>query len=202
MISCRDWWPWTKPGLYHYDPETKQKSMGWLHSGSPRSKKFQEQKFPRKVLASIFWDQDDILHIEYFQRAKLSTRSITHLCWCNWRSFWRINAGRGKGTKGVLFFHYNDPANHAIVTQKKLAYLGSHCLDHPPYSPYLAPSHYHLFPGLKITIEKSSFFFRRAIHCCRRDLVGRAEFWFFFEWLAKLEQRAKKGIELREEYVE
>ena len=27
-----------------------------------------------------------------FQRAKLSTRSITHLCWCNWRTFWRKNA--------------------------------------------------------------------------------------------------------------
>jgi len=27
-----------------------------------------------------------------FQRAKLSTWSITHLCWCNWRTFWRKNA--------------------------------------------------------------------------------------------------------------
>ena len=26
--------------LYHYDPETKQQSMEWRHSGSPRSKKF------------------------------------------------------------------------------------------------------------------------------------------------------------------
>ena len=26
------------------------------------------------------------------QRAKLSTQSITHLCWCNWRTFWRKNA--------------------------------------------------------------------------------------------------------------
>jgi len=24
-----------------------------------------------------------------FQRAKLSTRSIIHLCWCRWRTFWR-----------------------------------------------------------------------------------------------------------------
>ena len=23
---------------------------------------------------------------------RLSTRSITHLCWCNWRTFWRKNA--------------------------------------------------------------------------------------------------------------
>ena len=27
-----------------------------------------------------------------FQRAKLSTRSITHLCWRNWKTFWRKNA--------------------------------------------------------------------------------------------------------------
>jgi len=27
-----------------------------------------------------------------FQRAKLSRRSVTHLCWCNWRTFWRKNA--------------------------------------------------------------------------------------------------------------
>jgi len=24
--------------LYHYDPETKQQSMEWHHSGSPRAK--------------------------------------------------------------------------------------------------------------------------------------------------------------------
>ena len=45
--------------------------------------------------------------------------------------------------------HDNAPAHRALATQKKLAYLGSQCLDHPPYSPNLAPSDYHLFPGLK-----------------------------------------------------
>jgi len=30
--------------LYHYDPETKQQSMEWRHSGSPRPKKFRVQK--------------------------------------------------------------------------------------------------------------------------------------------------------------
>ena len=43
--------------LYHYDPETKQQSMEWRHSGSPRPKKFRVQKSAGKVLASIFWDQ-------------------------------------------------------------------------------------------------------------------------------------------------
>jgi histone-lysine N-methyltransferase SETMAR len=54
-----------------------------------------------------------------------------------------------KVTKGVLFLHDNAPAHRALAIQKKLAYLGFQCLDHPPYSPDLAPSDYHLFPGLK-----------------------------------------------------
>ena len=45
--------------------------------------------------------------------------------------------------------HDNTPAHRALAVRKKLAYLGFHCLDHPPYSPDLAPSDYHLFPGLK-----------------------------------------------------
>jgi len=55
---------------------------------------------------------------------------------------------RGKFSKGVLFLHDNTPAHRALATQKKMAYLGFQCLDHPPYSPDLAPSDYHLFPGL------------------------------------------------------
>ena len=83
--------------LYHYGPETKQQSMEWRHSGSPHPKKFRVQKSAGKVLASIFWDQDGILLL--LQRAKLSTQSITHLCWCKWRTFWRKNAV-GRSSRG------------------------------------------------------------------------------------------------------
>jgi histone-lysine N-methyltransferase SETMAR len=40
-------------------------------------------------------------------------------------------------------------AHRALTTQKKEAHLDFHFLDHPPYSPDLAPSYYHLFPELK-----------------------------------------------------
>jgi len=58
----------------------------------------------------------------------------------------------------------------------KLAYLGFQRLDHPPYSPDLAPSDHHLFPGLKKTIESSPLLVRRGGHWCRGGLVGRATF--------------------------
>jgi len=63
----------------------------------------------------------------------------------------------GKITKGVLLLHDNAPAQRALATQKKLAYLGFQCLDHPPYSPDLAPSDYHLFLGLKKQLKGRHF---------------------------------------------
>jgi hypothetical protein len=59
-----------------------------------------------------------------------------------------------KVTKGVLFLHDNVPAHRALATQKKLAYLGYQCLDHPPHSPL----DYHLFPGLKKKLLKCRHF--------------------------------------------
>jgi histone-lysine N-methyltransferase SETMAR len=92
----------------------------------------------------------------------------------------------GKITKGVLFFHDNAPAHRALATQKKLAYLSFQCLDHPPYSPDLAPSDCCLFPGLKKQLKVRHF-------SCDAEVISAAETWldgqssdFFFEWLAKV----------------
>jgi len=143
--------------LYHYDPETKQQSMEWRHSGSPRPKKNSECTNPLEKFSPRFFEiKAESSSLIIFQRAKLSTRSITHLCWCNWRTFWRKNAER-KATKWVLFLHDDAPAHWAFATQKKLAYLGFQCLDHPSYSPDLAPSDYHLFSGLKNNFKVRHF---------------------------------------------
>ena len=56
--------------LCHYDPETKQQSMEWRHSGSPRPKKFRVQKSAGKVLASILGDQDGILLVDYLPKGQ------------------------------------------------------------------------------------------------------------------------------------
>jgi len=78
---------------------------------------------------------------------------------------------RGKLTKGVSFLHDNVPTHRALATQKKLVYLGFQCFDPPPYSPNLAPSDYHLFPGLKNQLKV--FIFRPT----RRSLLPRRRGW-------------------------
>jgi histone-lysine N-methyltransferase SETMAR len=64
---------------------------------------------------------------------------------------------RGKINKEVLLLHDNAPAHRTLATQEKLAYLGFQCLDHPPYSPDLAPSDYHLLPRLKKNLKGRHF---------------------------------------------
>jgi len=68
--------------LYHYDPETKQQSLEWQHSGSSRPN-FRVQKSAGKVLSQFWGIKTVYASLIIFQRATLSTRSITHLWWCN-----------------------------------------------------------------------------------------------------------------------
>jgi len=134
------------------------------------------QKSAGKVLASIFCNQDGFLLIDYLPKGQTINAEYYSSLLVQLKYIFKEKR-RGKVTKGVLFLHGNAPAYPALTTQTKLPYLGFQYLDHPPYSPDLAPSHYHLFPGLKKkTIERSPFFVQRGGHCCRGDLVGRTTF--------------------------
>jgi len=64
--------------LYHYDPETKQQSMEWRHSGSPRpAQKNSECKNPlEKFSPRLFWDQDGILLTDYLPKGQNIKRGV------------------------------------------------------------------------------------------------------------------------------
>ena len=71
-----------------------------------------------------------------------------------------------------------------------------------PISRDLAPSDYHLFPGLKKQLKRRHF-------SSDADVIASVKTWldgqlseFFLSGLQKLEQRANKCIELRGECVE
>jgi len=149
--------------------------LEWRHNVSPRLKIFRVQKSAGKFLASSFWDQNGILLIDYLPKDQTINAEYYSSLLVQLKDTLKEKR-LGNVSKVVLFLHDNTPSHRALASQKKLAYLGFQCLDHPPYSPELAPSDYRLFPGLKV---------RRGGHCCHGDLAGRTTFWIFFEWLAK-----------------
>ena len=89
MNSYHDWWMF-ETWLYHYDPETKQQSVEWQHSGSPCPKKFWVQK-SGKFIASIFWDQDSII-IDYLPKGQTINAEYSLSLLVQLKDFWRKNA--------------------------------------------------------------------------------------------------------------
>ena len=101
-----------------------------------------------KFSPQFFWDQDGILLIDCLPKGQTINAEYYSSLLVQLKDILKKKP-RGKVTKVVLFLHDNTPAHQALATQKKLAYLCFQCLDHPPYSPDLVPSDYHLFPALK-----------------------------------------------------
>jgi len=159
------------------------------------------QKSPGKVLVSIFWDQDGILLIDYLPKGKNINAVYYSFLLAQLKDILKKKR-RGKVTKGVLFLHDNAPAHRALATRKKLTYLGFHYLDHPTYSPDLAPSDYHPFSGLKKQLKCRHFSSDAEVIAAVETWLDRQPSDFFLSGLQKLEQRAKKCIELLGKYVE
>jgi hypothetical protein len=114
MISCRvrlvtmdETW------LYHYDPETKQQSMEWRHSGSPRPKNFRVQKSGRK-LSSIFWNQDGIILIDCLPKGQTINAEYYSSLLVQLKDILK-EKHRGKITKGFLFLH-KAPTHRTLAT--------------------------------------------------------------------------------------
>jgi len=87
-----DLWPWTNPG---YITRTRsQNNNQWSGGIAPHSApKNSECKNPLERFSPQFFGiKTASSSLIIFQRAKLSTRSITHLFWCIWRTFWMKNA--------------------------------------------------------------------------------------------------------------
>jgi hypothetical protein len=59
--------------IHHYTPEPKQQSKQWTEAGCSAPKKTRSVPSSGKVMASVFWDAEGILSIDYLEKAKTIT---------------------------------------------------------------------------------------------------------------------------------
>jgi histone-lysine N-methyltransferase SETMAR len=122
--------------------------MEWKHLGSPRSKKFKMVKSAGKVMATVFWDGKGVLLVDFMEKG--TTINAASYC-ANLEQLQTAIKRQCPGllATGVLLLHDNAWPHIATATQKLLQRFRWTILDHPPYSPDLAPSDFHLFPAPK-----------------------------------------------------
>jgi len=192
MISCRDWWPWVK---HCYITMTRRQSNNQWSGGIAAHPALQKTECKNKLenfSLRFFGIKTASSSFIIFQRTKLSTRSIIHLCWCNWRTFWSKNAGGISPKESCSCTTTLRLNGHLQPSRNWPTWASSVLITHPILWiwPHRTTT---CFLDWK-TIERSPFF---LLSCCRGDLVGRTILWIFLIGLQKLEQRDKKYIELR-----
>ena len=128
----------------------------WRHTSSPSAKKFKTTISAKKIMASVFWDCQGIILIEYLPQGE----TINSARYCETLKKLRRaiqNKRRGMLTKGVCLLHDNARPHTANATKELLASFKWDVLNHPAHSPDLAPSDYYLFTSLKLHMGGKSF---------------------------------------------
>lgn len=109
---------------------------------------------PKKVMLSVWWDTQGVVFFEFLPHN--TTITAKHYS----SQLERLNtklASVRPGRDRVLFLHDNARPHTAKMTRDKLMQLGWEVLPHPPYSPDIAPSDYHLFRSLDNHLRGTQF---------------------------------------------
>ena len=187
--------------VYHHDPKSKQEAKEWCEPGASAPKRVRVQKSAKKVMASVFWDAKGILLVDYLQTGK----TINSEYYCNLldQLNGKIREKRpGLQKKKILFHQDNAPCHKSILTMSKIHELQFELLEHPPYSPDLAPSDFHLLPDLKKFMRGKRF-------SSNDEVITAVEAYFaalpdshFRDGIHKLESRWNKCIDVQGDYTE
>jgi histone-lysine N-methyltransferase SETMAR len=99
-------------------------------------------------MAAVFWERKGVLMVEFMPQGT----TITSKVYCETLKKLRRtiqNKRRGMLTYGVVILRDSARPHTAARTRALLDHFNWELFDHPPYSPDLALSDYHLFTYLK-----------------------------------------------------
>lgn len=182
--------------------EQKAQSREWGHTSSPRKPVKCRQTFStKKLMATVFWDRKDVLLVEFMERGT----TINSTVYCETLKKLRRaiqNKRRGMLTAGIVFVHDNARPHTAVRTRELLDQFGWDVFDHPPYSPDLAPSDYHLFPNMKKWLGSQRFMNDNELKAGVNGWLSAQAAEFYASGIEKLVPRYDKCLNVAGNYVE
>lgn len=187
--------------IRHWDPETKQESMQWKHQASPPPKKFRTQPSAGKIMATIFWDTEGVILVDYLPQKTTVTGQYYANILLKLKDAVKEKR-RGKLSKGVLLLHDNAPAHSSQLSQQAIRECRFIQLPHPPYSPDLAPSDFYLFRHFKKFLRGRKFNDDNELKAASEQWLEGQDKEFFQTGLIQLEEKWKKCIAVRGDYIE
>jgi transposase len=179
---------------YQYDPQSKRQSMEWRSPSSPRPKNSRLLKSKIKTMLIAFFDINGIIHKEFVPEGQtVNSEFYEQVLLRLLQRIVRVRPQLYRSGQWMLL-HDNAPAHSSIRIRQLLARRGVPILDHPPYSPDLAPADFFVSPSEDVTkgarfadvaaiqecvtailrsISKEAFAysFQKLYECCKQCVV-------------------------------
>jgi histone-lysine N-methyltransferase SETMAR len=184
---------------HHYDPENKRQSMEYRHKNSPSPKKFKVVASAGKVMMTIFWDCEGVVHTEFLKHGNTvnSDRYVTTLQKLRARLL-RVRVG-----KHAVLQHDNARPHTSRQTVAALERLKfDDILPHPSYSPDLAPCDFFLFPKLKEHLKGHRYASDEEVQAAVRTWFRGKTSDFFLDGMQQLVRRWRLCVDRDGDYVE
>jgi len=189
MISCRNWWPWRKPG---YITMTRRQSNNQWSGGKAA------QPAPKIPSASILLRSRRHPPVDYHPKGQTMNAEYYSSLLVQLKDILKEKREGMSPRRSCSCTTMPRLTGHLYPRRNWPTWASSNLITHPILR---------IWPRRTTTcsldwkkIERSPFFSRRGAHCCRGDLVGRTTFWIsFLSGPQRLQQRANKCIELRGE---
>ena len=126
-----------------------QRKRQWLDRNQSPQPVPKQELHPKKVMLSLWWDMRGLIHYELLE----PNQTITAVKYCSQLDDLRTALSKKRpallNRKGVVLHHDNARTHTTGATQNKIMSFNWEVLPHPPYSPDIAPSDYHLFRSLQ-----------------------------------------------------
>lgn len=186
--------------IYFENPKRKK---SWLSPGQAAAPTPRPNRFGKKTMLCVWWDQVGVVYYELLKSGETVNtdryrQQIINLnqALIEKRPEWARRHGK------VILQHDNAPAHCAKPVKDCLKTLGWDILPHPPYSPDLAPSDYHLFASMGHSLADQHFANFEEVKIWVAEWFGSKEGQFYRRGIHTLPERWQKCINSDGQYFE
>ena len=184
-----------------YDPLTRTESKQWKKKSEKAPVKPKIGPTNAKLMCTVFFDAEGIITVDFLEKGNTinSARYIASL-----RKLLRDVSRKRTEKRGKQFVLHQDNArpHTSRETGTFMERQGIRRLEHPPYSPDLAPADFFLFPKLKKMLRGHQFEsvkeVRAAVHRALAQVSARGLMAAFTQWMRRLQL----CVEMGGDYVE
>lgn len=181
-----------------YSPESKRESTEWrLPSESAARKLRCGTAHGREFMLSVFWDRKGIIKADFLEKGYTMDGAYYSALLEEVRKERR----KPKGTP-LFLLHDNAPIHTCRITTSKIQQFAFELLQHPPYSPDLAPSDFILFRELKKKLRGRHFHSSLELKEAVMDFHSGLSENFFKKAFEELVSRWQKCVEQQGSYIE